>query len=118
MARSRFRDCLTSAVNGELASGFTALPDRWVFYVSTSIGVMTNLLLDRRLMAMVGYVVATIVLWISSLVVYRRWFHPLSKIPGPFFASITHFYIVKFNLFSGRSQFYLQIEKLHQKYGM
>ncbi|PMD16499.1 cytochrome P450 [Hyaloscypha hepaticicola] len=51
------------------------------------------------------------------LVVYRRFFHPLAKIPGPFWASITYYYIVKYNLFSERSQFYLQVEKLHQKYG-
>jgi hypothetical protein len=41
-----------------------------------------------------------------------------AQIPGPFWASVTRFYIVKYNLFSERSQFYLQVEKLHQQYGM
>ncbi|KAH8795059.1 cytochrome P450 [Hyaloscypha sp. PMI_1271] len=59
----------------------------------------------------------TALVWVTNLVIYRRFFHPLAKIPGPFWASITHFYIVKYNLFSGRSQFYLQVEKLHQQYG-
>ncbi|CZR67799.1 related to cytochrome P450 CYP3/CYP5/CYP6/CYP9 subfamilies [Phialocephala subalpina] len=62
-------------------------------------------------------VVAAVAVYITSLVVYRRWFHPLAEIPGPFWASVTHFYIVKYNLFSERSQFYLQVEKLHRKYG-
>jgi hypothetical protein len=37
-------------------------------------------------------------------------------IPGPFWPSITQYYVVKYNLFNGRSQFYLQVEKLHQQY--
>ena len=72
---------------------------------------------DGSLITIVGYVVSAVAVWISTVVVYRRWFHPLAKIPGPFFASITHFYIVKYNLFSKRSQFYRQVEKLHQIYG-
>jgi hypothetical protein len=67
--------------------------------------------------AIMGYIISTIILWVSSVVVYRRWLHPLAKIPGPFWASVTHFYIVKYNLFSERSQFYLQTEKLHKQYG-
>lgn len=79
---------------------------------------MANALLYSAWIAIPAYVVSALVIYVTSLVVYRRWFHPLSKVPGPFWASITHFYIVKYNLFSERSQFYLQVEKLHQKYGM
>jgi hypothetical protein len=78
---------------------------------------MANTLLPSDPVAIVGYIVSTIILWVSSVVVYRRWLHPLAKIPGPFWASVTHFYIVKYNLFSERSQFYKQIEKLHEEYG-
>ena len=66
---------------------------------------------------LLGYTITAIVIWVTSLIVYRRFFHPLAKIPGPFWASVTHYYIVKYNLFSGRSQFYLQVKKLHQEYG-
>jgi Cytochrome P450 len=66
---------------------------------------------------LVAYSVTAILVWITSLVIYRRFIHPLAKIPGPFWASITHFYIVRYNLFSGRSQFCFQVEKLHQEYG-
>jgi uncharacterized protein (DUF983 family) len=78
---------------------------------------MANTLLPSDPVAIVGYIVSAIILWVSSVVVYRRWLHPLAKIPGPFWASVMHFYIVKYNLFSGRSQFYKQIEKLHEQYG-
>jgi hypothetical protein len=67
--------------------------------------------------SLLAYLVTAALVWITNLVIYRRFFHPLAKIPGPLWASITHYYIVKYNLFSGRSQFYLQIEKLHEKYG-
>jgi hypothetical protein len=60
---------------------------------------------------------AIVTVWLVSVAVYRRFFHPLANIPGPFLAAITHFYIVKFNLFGPRSQFYLQVEKLHREYG-
>jgi hypothetical protein len=79
---------------------------------------MANTLLHNAWTAIPASVVSAIVIYVTSLVVYRRWFHPLAKVPGPFWASITHFYIVKYNLFSERSQFYLQVEKLHQQYGM
>jgi hypothetical protein len=63
------------------------------------------------------YLFGTVAAWLATLVLYRRFFHPIARIPGPFLASITHFYIVYYNLFSGKSQFYLQVEKLHDKYG-
>jgi hypothetical protein len=63
------------------------------------------------------YFSTIVVVLLASVAVYRRFFHPLAKIPGPGLAAITHFYIVKFNLFGPRSQFYLQIEKLHREYG-
>lgn len=62
-------------------------------------------------------VAAVFVAWLVGVAVFRRCFHPLAHIPGPFWASITHLYIVKYNLFSGRSLFYLQIDKLHAQFG-
>jgi hypothetical protein len=54
--------------------------------------------------------------WLTSIVLYRIYLHPLSKIPGPKLAAATHLYITYFNT-TGGSKFYLQTEKLHQKYG-
>jgi hypothetical protein len=65
---------------------------------------------------LLAYLVTAALVWVTNLVIYRRFFHPLAMIPGPFWPSITHYYVVKYNLFSGRSQFYLQVEKLHQQY--
>lgn len=47
--------------------------------------------------------------------VYYRFFHPLSKFPGPFWASISRLWIAYHNL--KEDELYL-ILKLHQEYGM
>jgi hypothetical protein len=60
--------------------------------------------------------VASIV-YLIAVVIRRALFHPLSHIPEPFFASITYFYQFYYNRLCRNSSFYLQIEKLHQKYG-
>jgi hypothetical protein len=50
----------------------------------------------------------------TSLLIYRLFFNPLNKIPGPFFARISKFDTVFRNVkFDG----HLQILRLHQKYG-
>ncbi|GAB1211560.1 hypothetical protein ATERTT37_000683 [Aspergillus terreus] len=49
-------------------------------------------------------------------VTYRLYFHPLAKVPGPFFARAFYFYSFWYNLNGGR--LYLQIQKLHEQYGM
>jgi hypothetical protein len=46
--------------------------------------------------------------------VYRRYFHPLSKYPGPFLASITRWWMVR-EIFSGKHE--KHIRELHKKYG-
>jgi len=57
------------------------------------------------------------VLCLIGLIIYRRYFHPLANVPGPFLASITDFYIFKYHLLSRRSQLYLHTDELHKIYG-
>ena|SRR6202035_739930 len=46
--------------------------------------------------------------------IYRRYFHPLSKYPGPFLASITRWWMVS-EIFGGHHE--QHIRELHKKYG-
>jgi hypothetical protein len=46
--------------------------------------------------------------------IYRRYFHPLSKYPGPFFASITRWWMVT-QIFEAKHE--RNIRALHKKYG-
>jgi hypothetical protein len=47
-------------------------------------------------------------------IVYYRWFHPLSKFPGPFWASVTRLWVAYRNV---KEDEYLTEYKLHKKYG-
>lgn len=48
--------------------------------------------------------------------VYRLYFHPLRKIPGPKLAAITHGYEFYYNVIK-RGMYVWEIERLHQIYG-
>jgi cytochrome P450 len=53
-----------------------------------------------------------ILIHITTTIIYRRFFHPLSKIPGPFLPAVTKLYQSYHNC-----RYYLEIERLHQQYG-
>ncbi|KAK5118214.1 hypothetical protein LTR85_008194 [Meristemomyces frigidus] len=55
---------------------------------------------------------ATLVAYVASTCVYRRFFHPLAKVPGPFLPAVTKLYQSYYN-----GRYYLEVEKLHQQYG-
>ncbi|KAK4544900.1 hypothetical protein LTR36_003804 [Oleoguttula mirabilis] len=55
---------------------------------------------------------AALVAYVVSTCVYRRFFHPLASVPGPFLPAVTKFYQSYYNC-----RYYLQVEKLHQQYG-
>lgn len=57
-------------------------------------------------------VAAAILAYCATLCVYRRFFHPLAKIPGPFLPAVTTLYQSAYN-----KQFYKQVERLHDRYG-
>jgi len=50
--------------------------------------------------------------YVAAQIVYRRFFHPLAKTPGPFLPAVTTLYQSYYN-----SRYYLEIERLHKKYG-
>jgi cytochrome P450 len=49
---------------------------------------------------------------ITTTCIYRRYYHPLAKIPGPFLPAVTKLYQSYFNC-----RYYLDIERLHDQYG-
>ncbi|KAI9815380.1 MAG: hypothetical protein M1832_005519 [Thelocarpon impressellum] len=59
---------------------------------------------------------AAAAVWVVGVAVYRVFFHPLAKIPGPRLAGLTHLYGTYFNA-TGGSRYFAQIEELHRRYG-
>ncbi|KAL4867807.1 hypothetical protein BDV12DRAFT_209525 [Aspergillus spectabilis] len=51
----------------------------------------------------------------SSMLIYRAFWHRLSRFPGPFLARLSNFYVTA--LSARKFHLYEEVEKLHQQYG-
>lgn len=56
------------------------------------------------------------VLYVAGLYVYRLFFHPLAKFPGPKLAAVTSWYEAYFEIVL-KGQYSRQISRLHDRYG-
>jgi hypothetical protein len=57
-----------------------------------------------------------IVVYCAVVSIYRLYFHPLSHIPGPKLAAITHGYEFYHNIIRG-GMFIWEVKRLHEIYG-
>ena len=54
----------------------------------------------------------------GGLVVYRIWFHPLAKFPGPKIAALTYWYESYYDLIrNGGAQYPRRIREMYARYG-
>lgn len=79
--------------------------------MASSFGVLTYVTISNVSLSICGYLVFLVVYQI----VHYRFFHPLAKFPGPFWASVTRLWIAWHNWKA--DELYLE-QKLHEKYGM
>jgi hypothetical protein len=54
--------------------------------------------------------------YLASLVVYRRYFHPLKDVPGPFLPAVSRLYLWYWSVIH-EGQMHKRIEEMHKKYG-
>ena len=55
-------------------------------------------------------------LYLIGLVIYRLYFHPLAKFPGPKYAAISHWHEVYYDV-ALKGQFTFKVQDLHKQYG-
>ncbi|KAH8807633.1 gamma-glutamyltranspeptidase-domain-containing protein [Xylogone sp. PMI_703] len=72
------------------------------------------LLQFHNLVHVIGILLFTSVFYVIGLVIYRLFFHPLAKYPGPFWAKVTGLYPAYYALTGKR---HINCYKLHKKYG-
>lgn len=68
-------------------------------------------------LALAGLGLAGVVGYVILLAIYRLYFHPLAKFPGPKLAAITHLYEFYFNIIKD-GMFIWEIQRMHEQYGM
>ncbi|KAL9092259.1 MAG: hypothetical protein Q9165_004433 [Trypethelium subeluteriae] len=72
-----------------------------------------------QLVGPVAWTVAALTLWLGWIVtniVYRLYFHPLARFPGPRFAAITYLYAQYYDLWLG-GRYVFKLQELHDRYG-
>jgi hypothetical protein len=63
-----------------------------------------------------GIALYGISVYISFRWVYRIYFHPLAKFPGPKLAAATHLYEGYYDV-AKKGRYIFEVEKMHKKYG-
>ncbi|OJJ42248.1 hypothetical protein ASPZODRAFT_77343 [Penicilliopsis zonata CBS 506.65] len=67
-------------------------------------------------MTLIELFILIVPLFLIQRVIYRLWFHPLARFPGPKLAASTSLYAAYFNLVRG-GQYTMKLPELHRKYG-
>ena len=81
-----------------------------VFITTTHLGAVMVLNTTN-----VSYITSTLLVSLLAYVVYQRYFSSLSRLPGPFLASITSLWIAHAYW---RQDFHHYVIELHKKYGL
>ena len=64
------------------------------------------------------WVSVAIVIYSGGLVIYRLFFHPLARFPGPKLAAATHWWECFQDIFIGQGGDYInQVDRMHDKWG-
>ena len=62
------------------------------------------------------HALSALVVYLTSLALYRLVFHPLARFPGPRLAAVTRWYEAYYDI-DQNGQYTFKIKELHRKYG-
>lgn len=74
---------------------------------------LLNILLDSRVLLLSG---ALFLFYFIGLGLYRIYFHPLAKFPGPKLAAISRYYEAYYDAWK-QGHYIFKIDEMHRKYG-
>jgi hypothetical protein len=83
---------------------------------ATADQTMAILVVFDKLLQLLPWLVPLSIAGVVTTVLYRLYFHPLAKVPGPRLAAATWLYEIYFDLFLG-GKFDFEIGRLHEIYG-
>lgn len=67
--------------------------------------------------SVLGTIIVTLTTYAIYGIIWRLWFSPLARFPGPKLAAITILYELYYELIKG-GQYTFKIGELHERYGM
>ncbi|PLB48736.1 cytochrome P450 monooxygenase [Aspergillus steynii IBT 23096] len=91
-------------------------PALFVSYASLLLGaVVVEFVAGQNVAPLASIVLCHVAGIYLSMLVYRAFYHPLAKFPGPFLARLSNFYVTA--LSAKKLQLYNEVQKLHEQYG-
>ncbi|KAK2747755.1 hypothetical protein FQN57_001785 [Myotisia sp. PD_48] len=84
--------------------------------MAVQISNMINIPRNISFSALLPFAITAIFFYLGGLCVYRLFFHPLAKFPGPKLAAVTRYYEAYYDIIQN-GQYTFKIKELHEKYG-